>query len=93
LTDTKLFSISPEPIGTVKNMILTVIGTPQERLGEIVTAVIQSISDAILTEADIIAFCEEHLPRYRRPRMILFDNVPRNPTGKIEKNKLRKKYC
>ena len=72
---------------------VAVIGTPHERLGEIVTAVIQSISDAILTEADIIAFCEEHLPRYRRPRMILFDNVPRSPTGKIEKNKLRKKYC
>lgn len=70
-----------------------VIGTPHERLGEIVTAVIQPIPDATLTQTDIVAFCEEHLPRYRRPRAVIFGMVPRSPTGKIEKNKLRKKYC
>ena len=32
------------------------------------------------------------LPRYKRPREIIFADVPRNPTGKIEKPKLRKKY-
>ena len=32
------------------------------------------------------------LPRYKRPREIIFDKVPRNPTGKIEKPKLREKY-
>jgi acyl-CoA synthetase (AMP-forming)/AMP-acid ligase II len=32
------------------------------------------------------------LPRYKRPRKIIFDKVPRNPTGKIEKPKLREKY-
>jgi long-chain acyl-CoA synthetase len=32
------------------------------------------------------------MPRYKRPRVIIFDNVPRNPTGKIEKPRLRDKY-
>ena len=32
------------------------------------------------------------LPRYKRPRKVIFADVPRNPTGKIEKPKLRKMY-
>ena len=44
------------------------------------------------TEEEINEFCQE-LPRYKRPRKIIFEKVPRNPTGKIEKPVLRKKYC
>jgi len=47
---------------------------------------------ATLTEDDINEFCEQNLPRYKRPRRIIFDKVPRNPTGKIEKPKMRQKY-
>ncbi|MCF8146625.1 MAG: AMP-binding protein [Deltaproteobacteria bacterium] len=69
-----------------------VIGIPDERLGEIVAAVIKVKPGATLTEEDVIAFCEG-LPRYKRPRKIIFGDVPRNPTGKIEKPKLRKQYA
>ena len=68
-----------------------VIGIPDERLGEIVAAILKVKSEASLTEEEAFAFCEK-LPRYKRPRKIFFDDVPRNPTGKIEKPKLRKKY-
>ena len=34
----------------------------------------------------------EELPRYKRPRMIIFDKIPRNPTGKIEKPVLRERF-
>ena len=44
------------------------------------------------TEEEIRIFCQE-LPRYKRPRRIIFDRIPRNPTGKIEKPALREKYC
>ena len=44
------------------------------------------------TEQEIDDFCRE-LPRYKRPRKVIFAEVPRNPTGKIEKPKLRKMYC
>jgi acyl-CoA synthetase (AMP-forming)/AMP-acid ligase II len=69
-----------------------VIGFPDERLGEIAGAVISPQDGATLTEEEINAFCEQNLPRYKRPRRIIFDSVPRNPTGKIEKPKMRQKY-
>ncbi len=69
-----------------------VIGLPDERLGEIATAVICVKEGMNLTEAEVNTFCEEKLPRYKRPRKIIFDKVPRNPTGKIEKPKMRQKY-
>ncbi len=72
---------------------VAVIGTPDRRLGEIVTAVIALASDDDVTESEVKAFCDEHLPRYKRPRRIIFDSVPRSPTGKIEKLKLKKKYA
>lgn len=72
---------------------VAVIGIPDDRLGEIVTAVIESVPDSVLTEDEIKAYCEENLPRYKRPRRIIFDNVPRNLSGKLEKPKLRKKWA
>ncbi len=72
---------------------VAVIGLPDERLGEIATAVIELKPEAAesTTEADINEFCEQ-LPRYKRPRRIIFADVPRNATGKIEKPALRRLY-
>jgi len=72
---------------------VAVIGIPDERLGEIAAAVIDPKPGQTLTEEEINIFCERNLPRYKRPRHIIFDKVPRNPTGKIEKPKLRDKYA
>lgn len=69
-----------------------VIGLPDDRLGEIVAAVIKVKPGKELSEQDLVRFSEK-LPRYQRPRKFFFDDVPRNPTGKIEKPKLRKKYA
>jgi acyl-CoA synthetase (AMP-forming)/AMP-acid ligase II len=68
-----------------------VIGLPDKRLGEIAAAIIELKPGYKCTEDDINAFCMA-LPKYKRPRKIIFDKVPRNPTGKIEKPKLREKY-
>jgi acyl-CoA synthetase (AMP-forming)/AMP-acid ligase II len=70
---------------------VAVIGLPDARLGEIATAIIGVKDGASLTEAQVQDFCNE-LPRYQRPRKVIFAEVPRNPTGKIEKPKLRKIY-
>jgi len=70
-----------------------VVGIPDERLGEIAAAVIDPKPGMTLTEEEVNQFCEQNLPRYKRPRRIIFDKVPRNPTGKIEKPKLREKYA
>jgi acyl-CoA synthetase (AMP-forming)/AMP-acid ligase II len=71
---------------------VAVIGIPDERLGEIVAAIIEPIPGQALSEEEMISFCEQNLPRYKRPRRIIFDQVPRSPTGKTEKPKLRAKY-
>ena len=70
---------------------VAVIGIPDSRLGEIAAAVIEVKEGETLTEAEIDDFCRD-LPRYKRPRKVIFADVPRNPTGKIEKPKLREMY-
>lgn len=71
---------------------VAVIGVPDERLGEISCAVIELKPEAgEVTAEDINRFCLT-LPRYKRPRKIIFAPVPRNPTGKIEKPVLRERY-
>ncbi len=71
---------------------VAVIGLPDARLGEIAAAIIEVKEGASLTEEQVLDFCRD-MPRYKRPRKIIFAPVPRNPTGKIEKPKLRKMYC
>jgi acyl-CoA synthetase (AMP-forming)/AMP-acid ligase II len=70
---------------------VAVIGLPDARLGEIATAIIEVKKGMTCTEEEINEFCMG-LPRYKRPRKIIFADVPRNPTGKIEKPLLRKTY-
>lgn len=69
-----------------------VIGVYHARLGEIAAAVVEVKEGFSCSEEEIFAFCED-LPRYKRPRKIFFDQIPRNPTGKIEKLKVKEKYC
>ncbi len=70
---------------------VAVIGLPDKRLGEIAAAIIELKPGCSLTEEGIETFCSP-MPRYKRPKKVIFDVVPRNPTGKIEKPKLREKY-
>ena len=71
---------------------VAVIGLPDPRLGEIAAAIVELKEDVTCTAEEIDAFCVA-LPRYKRPKQIIFDRIPRNPTGKIEKPVLREKYC
>ena len=71
---------------------VAVIGMPDPRLGEISAAIIELKNGMTATEEEINDFCLE-LPKYKRPRKIIFAEVPRNPTGKIEKPLLRRRYC
>ena len=70
---------------------VAVIGIGDERLGEISCAIIQLKEGEECTEDEMNSFCLE-LPRYKRPRKIIFAEVPRNATGKIEKPRLREIY-
>ena len=70
---------------------VAVIGLQDKRLGEIAAAIIELKEGMTMTEEEMDEFCLK-LPRYKRPRKIIFADIPRNPTGKIEKPKLREKY-
>ena len=70
---------------------VAVIGLPDERLGEIVAAIVETVPGVACTEEEVNEFCGQ-LPRYKRPRKVIFADVPRNATGKIEKPKLRETY-
>ncbi len=71
---------------------VAVIGLPDKRLGEIAAAIIELKEGVNCTEEDINEFCLK-MPRYKRPKKIIFADIPRNPTGKIEKPRLREIYC
>ncbi|MBE8954147.1 MAG: acyl--CoA ligase [Quinella sp. 2Q5] len=70
---------------------VAVIGLPDRRLGEISAAIIELQPDVTCTEDEVNNFCLD-LPRYKRPKKIIFADVPRNATGKIEKPALRRRY-
>ncbi len=70
---------------------VAVIGLADSRLGEITAAIIELKDGVTCTEDEINDFCKE-LPRYKRPKKVIFSHVPRNATGKIEKPLLRKMY-
>ena len=70
--------------------LCAVIGVPDERLGEEVTAVIVKKPDAVAGEDEIIRWCDERLASYKRPRSVIFrDDLPMTATGKILKRELR----
>ena len=68
---------------------VAVIGLPDPRTGEKPAAVVEIKEGMTCTEQEINDFCMD-LPRYKRPREIIFMDIPRNATGKIEKPKLRR---
>jgi len=71
---------------------VAVIGTPDPRLGEVVTAIVQVKPGQAMDTAEVLDF-GNGLPRYKRPRIVHFADVPRNATGKIEKPRLREIYA
>ena len=70
---------------------VAVIGLKDKRLGEIAAAIIEVKEGETLTKEEVDNFCLD-LPRYKRPHEVIFADIPRNPTGKIEKPKLREMY-
>ena len=70
---------------------VAVIGLPDRRLGEKTAAIVEIKDGMTCTVEELEDYCLE-LPRYKRPKEIIFADIPRNATGKIEKPQLRKRY-
>jgi len=72
---------------------VAVIGLPDPRWVEAVTAVIVLKSGQTLLEADVIAHCTTHMASFKSPKRVVFtDSLPKNPSGKLLKRELRQSY-
>jgi long-chain acyl-CoA synthetase len=73
---------------------VVVIGTPHERWGETVTALIVPRPGTTCAAEELVGFARDRLAGYKLPRVIEFvDELPRTPTGKVLKRRLRERYA
>ena len=67
-----------------------IIGRPDDRWGETVTAVVVLRPGETMTEDEVIQYCRENLASYKKPTKVIFTaSLPRNASGKVKKNELR----
>ena len=72
-------------------MVAAVVALPDPKWGETPCAFIETKAGAQITEAEIIAFCKEHLAGFKVPRKVVFGELPKTSTGKIQKFALRER--
>jgi len=71
--------------------LAAVVAKPDEKWGETPCAFVELIHDKVATEKDIIDFCRETLAGFKLPKKVIFCELPKTSTGKIQKFELRKK--
>ncbi len=72
--------------------IAAVVAKPDEKWGEVPCAFIEMVKDKPVTEKELISFCKETLAGFKVPKQVLFCELPKTSTGKIQKFELRKKF-
>jgi fatty-acyl-CoA synthase len=68
-----------------------VVAMPDEKWGETPCAFVELKKDSTVSEKEIIDFCRQHLARFKAPRAIVFGELPKTSTGKIQKFQLRER--
>ncbi|KAI3517974.1 hypothetical protein L1887_06254 [Cichorium endivia] len=68
-----------------------VVGRPDDHWGETPCAFVKVKEGCELSGDDLIAYCRENLPRYMAPRTVVFEELPKTSTGKVQKFVLRQK--
>jgi fatty-acyl-CoA synthase len=73
---------------------VAVIGLPDPKWVEAVTAVIVLKAGQALTEAEVLAHCNQHMAHFKVPKRVVFaESLPKNPSGKLLKRELRTQYA
>ena len=70
--------------------LCAVVAKPDEKWGEVPCAFVELLEDAEVSEADLIAFARSKLAGFKTPKQIIFQELPKTSTGKIQKFELRK---
>ena len=68
-----------------------VVAQPDPKWGETPCAFVETKPGATVTEAELIAHCQQHLARFKAPKKVVFGELPKTSTGKIQKFVLRDK--
>lgn len=66
-----------------------VVAYPDEKWGEVPCAFVELVADSAISEQELIDFCKSQIARYKAPRIIIFQDLPKTSTGKIQKFQLR----
>ena len=66
-----------------------VVARPDDKWGEAPCAFVTLRPDETATEAEIVAFCRDHLAGFKVPRTVVFTDLPKTSTGKVQKAVLR----
>lgn len=69
--------------------LAAVVAMKDEKWGEVPCAFVELKDNASATEEELIAFCREHLAGFKRPKKVVFGELPKTATGKIQKYELR----
>ena len=72
-----------------KVLIAAVVARPDDKWGETPCAFIELKNDCKATEKEIIDFCKSHIAKFKCPKKIIFQVIPKTSTGKIQKFQLR----
>ncbi|MGK7651823.1 long-chain-fatty-acid--CoA ligase [Roseovarius sp. B08] len=73
-------------------LLCAVVAMPDEKWGEVPCAFVEVKDSATVTEDDLIAFCRERLAGFKCPKKVVFEELPKTSTGKIQKFELRKAF-
>ena len=68
-----------------------VVARPDDRWGETPCAFVEVKPDAKITELELNEFCRQHMAKFKAPRAVVFGELPKTSTGKIQKFVLREK--
>jgi fatty-acyl-CoA synthase len=68
-----------------------VVARPDEKWGETPCAFVEIKQNSNVTEQELIDFCRQHLARFKAPRAVVFGEIPKTSTGKIQKFALRER--
>jgi len=71
-------------------LLCAVVAKPDEKWGEVPCAFVEVKDGANVTEQDLIAFARERLASFKAPKRVVFQDLPKTSTGKIQKFELRK---